>query len=204
MIARLQYISQGNNLQNIQAACEAGCDWIQLRVKDTALVEVLEIAQAARQICDAHQAKLIINDYPEIAQAVKADGVHLGKLDTSHRVARKLLGKDFIVGGTANTIADIRKYASEGAVDYIGLGPFRYTTTKQNLSPILGVEGYQRIIDQCKVEAIDLPIIAIGGILLEDITDIVATGVHGIALSGLITKAEDKTALIADIKSKLG
>lgn len=200
LISKLQYISSAtaelSHLQSIKAVCEAGGKWVQLRLKEETPVKVLEIAHKARVICRDYGATFILNDYPEIARVVKADGLHLGKLDMPHREARKIIGDDMILGGTANTMGDIRKYAEEGVVNYIGLGPFRYTTTKQNLSPILGLEGYQKVVEQCEKEQIDLPIIAIGGILLDDISEIMKTGVHGIAVSGLLTKAINKKQVI--------
>ena len=104
--------------------------------------------------------------------------------------ARKLLGKDFIIGGTANTIEDVKAHDEAGA-DYIGCGPFRFTTTKEKLSPILGLEGYRHIVNEMKLHHIDLPIVAIGGIRKEDIPDIMKTGVTGIALSSSILQAEN-------------
>ncbi|MEM6700937.1 MAG: thiamine phosphate synthase [Bacteroidota bacterium] len=199
-ISKLQYISsttpEQSHLQSIEAICKAGGKWIQLRLKEEIPAKVLEIAHRAKMICKDYGATFILNDYPEIARVVEADGLHLGKLDMPHVEAREIIGQDMILGGTANTMEDIRKYAKEGVVDYIGLGPFRYTATKQNLSPILGLEGYQKVVEQCKKEQIDLPIIAIGGILLEDISEIMETGVHGIAVSGLLTKAVDKKEMI--------
>ncbi len=199
-IERLQYISQGENaiahLEAIASAYGAGCKWVQLRMKDTATNELFNIAQQAKAISKSYDSTLIINDFPLIAKAVNADGVHLGLTDMTHEQAKTTLGETFIIGGTANTIDDIRKYVAEGVVDYIGLGPFRFTTTKQKLSPILGVEGYQRIMDLCRAENINIPIIAIGGIELEDVPIIMSTGVYGIAVSGLITKAAKKEELI--------
>ncbi|MEM8523766.1 MAG: thiamine phosphate synthase [Bacteroidota bacterium] len=206
-ISKLQYVSaqagQQTHLQVIEAICVAGGKWIQLRLKGETPAEVLQIAHKAKAICRDHGATFILNDYPGIARSVEADGVHLGKLDTPHREARKIIGNDMILGGTANTMEDIRHYAREGIVDYIGLGPFRYTNTKQNLSPILGLEGYEKIIKCCKAEEIDLPIVAIGGILLEDIPEIMEMGVHGIAISGLLTKSKQKKELISTIHGML-
>ena len=104
--------------------------------------------------------------------------------------ARRILGNKYIIGGTANTYEDVKNLYSAGA-DYIGCGPFRYTTTKKNLNPILGLEGYKNIIQQAKKNSINLPIIAIGGITVEDIPAIMATGINGIALSGSILRASD-------------
>ncbi len=207
MIAKLQYISQATatqtHLEAIHAACNAGCKWIQLRLKNTPIREVETIAKAAKIICKKHGATFIINDYVSIAKAVKSDGIHLGKSDLTHRDARHILGNDIIIGGTANTFEDIQKYHEEGVVDYVGVGPFRFTTTKKELSPILGLEGYKQIIQQCNAADIQLPIIAIGGIQLTDIQDIMTTGLHGIAVSSLITKSDNKYKLIENIHTLL-
>ena len=97
--------------------------------------------------------------------------------------ARRLLGPDFIIGGTANTFEDIERLYRQGA-NYIGCGPFRYTTTKKNISAILGIEGNGGV-------GIKLPMVAIGGILYDDIPEIMQTGVTGIAVSGAVLNAEN-------------
>ena len=132
----------------------------------------------------------IIDDHVELVKKIHADGVHPGKKDMPVAEARKMLGKDFIIGGTANTFEDVKMHYEAGA-DYIGCGPFRFTTTKKNLSPILGLEGYRSIVSQMKEAGIHLPIVAIGGITFEDIPSIMATGVTGIALSGTILRADN-------------
>ncbi len=194
MIEKLHFITQENeiytHLRSITAACEAGIKWVQLRIKDKDEDEILELAQLAREICDEYGAKLIINDYPEIAKRVNADGLHLGKEDMPVDKARKIVGDEMIIGATANTLEDIIKHAENGA-DYIGLGPFRYTNTKKNLSPVLGLEGYENILSECGKLGIDVPIIAIGGIETSDVTALMGTGIHGIAVSGLIVNSGD-------------
>lgn len=203
MISNLHYISQEINgkdhIQNIEEACKAGIDWVQLRVKDQPAEEVEVMAYEAKAICKKYGAKLIINDYVEIAKAVKSYGVHLGKNDMDPTEARKILGDQPYIGCTANTFEDVQKLYSAG-VDYIGLGPFKETITKENLSPILGVRGYSTILNNMIIHEIDIPIIAIGGIELEDVMDIQLTGCYGIAVASLINLAEDKQELIEDIK----
>ena len=188
MLSKLHYISQGktqqDHLENIQKACKNGAELVQLRLKEMAIETILKTAKKAREITSHFKVKLIINDHYEIAKAVKADGVHLGKTDACPLVVRDYLGEQFIIGGTANTLADC-KVLIEKKVNYIGLGPFRFTETKKNLSPVLGLEGYKQLID--KLEK-DTPIIAIGGIGMGDVTSIMKTGVYGIAVSGAITK----------------
>jgi thiamine-phosphate pyrophosphorylase len=202
MISNLHYISQSSHTDNILAACDAGCKWIQLRIKNESPATVLPVAEAVKKICDRYQASLIINDYPQIAVAVAAAGVHVGKLDMTVAAARAITGDKMIVGGTANTLADILQHVQDGA-SYVGVGPFRFTTTKQNLSPILGLSGYQSILQSLKEKNIRIPVIAIGGILPEDIPALMETGIHGIAVSGLITHATDKQAVVSQIHHQL-
>ncbi len=201
MIGRLQFISQENpritHLQSIEAACQGGVKWIQLRVKNKPLAQVKALAEDAKSICLQWGARLIINDYPQIAEAIGADGLHLGKEDMPLQQARQLVGS-MIIGQTANTFEDVWRHALNGA-DYVGLGPFAYTTTKEKLSPILGLKGYQQILHRCREEGINIPLIAIGGIELKDIAAIMATGVHGIAVSSLICNAENCRLTVTSI-----
>ena len=205
-ISRLQYISQESNgkthLENIEEACLAGIDWIQLRIKDKPLEEIKRIALEARIICTKYKAKLILNDYVTIAKEIKADGVHIGKTDISLLEARQILGDKVIIGGTANTFEDI-KFLSTLSTDYIGLGPFQFTHTKENLSPVIGLDGYRNIVKQCHEQKIKIPIIAIGGILAEDTLSILGTEVYGIAMSNTISKAQDKKAMVTLLHYKI-
>ena len=174
-------------------ALEGGCRWIQLRMKEATEEEVEKEAIRVQDLCRQYGATFIIDDHVALAKKLHADGVHLGKKDMPIAEARKLLGKDFIIGGTANTFEDVQMHYAAGA-DYIGCGPFRFTTTKKNLSPVLGLEGYRNIVSRMKEAGINLPIVAIGGIAFEDIPAIMQTGVSGIALSGSILRADDPIA----------
>ena len=173
-------------------ALEGGCKWIQLRMKDASPEEVEQEALRVQALCRTYHATFIIDDHVELVKKLHADGVHLGKHDMPVAEARRLLGNGFIIGGTANTFDDVKMHYEAGA-DYIGCGPFRFTTTKKNLSPILGLEGYRRIVSQMKEAGINLPIVAIGGITREDIPAILQTGVTGVALSGTILRADNPT-----------
>ena len=173
---------------SVRMALEGGCRWIQLRMKNVAAEHIYPIAQRTQKMCKEYGATFIIDDHVEIAKQIQADGVHLGKLDMPIGEARSILGNDFIIGGTANTFEDVKAHYEAGA-DYIGCGPFRYTTTKTNLSPLLGLDGYRRIISQMKEAGIDIPLVAIGGITKGDIPSLLETGVTGIALSGSILRA---------------
>ena len=171
-------------------ALEGGCRWIQLRMKDASPEEVEQEALRVQALCRTYHATFIIDDHVELVKKLHADGVHLGKHDMPVAEARRLLGNGFIIGGTANTFDDVKMHYEAGA-DYIGCGPFRFTSTKKNLSPILGLEGYRRIVSQMKEAGINLPIVAIGGITREDIPAILQTGVTGVALSGTILRADN-------------
>ena len=168
---------------------EAGCRWVQLRLKGADDAEIYMVGKALRQLCDRYEATLILDDVVRMVPVIGADGVHLGKQDMPVDEARKVLGPDKIIGGTANTFEDVKRLAQQGA-NYIGCGPFRFTTTKKNLSPLLGLEGYAAILEQMRQQQIDLPLIAIGGITVEDVPDLIDLGVSGIAISGAILEAK--------------
>lgn len=177
-------------LDSVKIALEGGCRWVQLRMKNADEQTMRRTAEEAMALCRAAGARFIIDDNVHLVKELGADGVHLGKNDMPVPQARELLGKGFIIGGTANTVEDVTALYAAGA-DYIGCGPFRFTTTKEKLSPVLGLEGYRRIVEAMRKNGISLPIVSIGGITLEDIPDIMATGVNGIALSGSVLRAED-------------
>lgn len=179
-----------NHIEGAKLALEGGCKWIQLRMKNYPKSDIIEIANEINKLCKQYNAILIIDDYPDIAMEVKADGVHLGKKDMNPIEARNLMGEEYIIGGTANSFDDIRQLVAEN-VDYIGLGPYRFTKTKENLSPILGIKGYEDIINKCKEYNYKTPIVAIGGIEIEDIPSLVKMGVNGVAISGYILNNEN-------------
>lgn len=185
-------------LDSARMALEGGCRWIQLRMKDHSLDEVEEIGRKVQALCKQYEAIFIIDDHVELAKKLQADGVHLGLKDMPVREARQVLGEGFLIGGTANTFEDIVQHWQGGA-DYIGCGPFRYTDTKKNLSPVLGLEGYASILRQMREADIPLPVVAIGGITRTDIPAILQTGVRGIALSGTVLRAEDPVQEMREI-----
>ena len=198
----LQFISHHSErysyLDSIQLALCGGCRWIQLRMKDASDDEVRPVAIAAQRMCREYGATFIIDDRVELVRELGADGVHLGKNDMPIVEARRILGADYIIGGTANTIWDVKAHYAAGA-DYIGCGPFRFTTTKKNLSPVLGLDGYRRIVKEMREANIDIPIVAIGGIAEKDIPAILATGIDGIALSGTVLRADDPVEKMKEI-----
>ena len=177
----LQFITHHTDrydeIAGTRAVLEGGCRWVQLRMKDAPAEEVLRIGREIEKLCREYGAKFILDDHVELVRELNADGVHLGKLDTPVAEARRILGPEYLIGATANTFEEI--------------GPFRFTQTKRNLSPVLGLEGYRTIMERCRNAGIALPVVAIGGITAADVEDILATGVTGIALSGALLQAEN-------------
>jgi len=206
MFNKLQYISQGETvekqLQNIHQALDAGCNWIQMRFKNQTPEKRFVLAEAVKTLCEEYLANFIVNDDVLLAQKIAADGVHLGLTDMTIPEARAILGNRKIIGATANTFEDVL-FQSKNGCDYIGLGPFQFTETKEKLSPILGAKGYASILNKMKTENILTPVYAIGGITLENIESLVKTGIHGIAVSGMITKNLQKEKLVQQLNDKL-
>ncbi|MFH1005044.1 MAG: thiamine phosphate synthase [Bacteroidota bacterium] len=198
-ISQLHYITQEvesfTHTQLAEFACRGGTDWVQLRVKGKSFAEWLNIAEETKIICNKYGAKLIINDNIFVAKEISADGVHLGKEDMSPKEARKFLGDNFIIGGTANSLEDV-KTQMKNRVNYIGLGPYRFTITKEKINHILGLEGIKKIIQKVisfeKYLGYACPLVAIGGIRIEDVKPLFEAGVQGVAVSSGINLADDK------------
>ena len=176
--------------EEVQMVLEGGCKWIQLRIKDISDEEFRQTALEIIPLCKENEAFLVFDDRVELAMEMGVHGVHLGKNDMNPLQARETMGAEAIIGVTANTADDILRLKGWD-VDYVGLGPFRSTTTKKNLSPLLGPDGYREVVNKVREADIPLPIVAIGGITLEDIPEIMATGVNGVAVSGSIINAPD-------------
>lgn len=175
---------------SVRIALEGGCRWIQLRMKHASDEEFETVAQTAVRLCREYGATLIVDDRVDMVGRTGADGVHLGMNDMPVSEARKILGPGKIIGGTANTYDNIRFHAASGA-DYIGCGPFRHTDTKEKLAPILGLDGYGRILSEMRRDGLSLPVVGIGGVTAEDIPALAAAGLSGIALSGSVLRAAD-------------
>jgi thiamine-phosphate pyrophosphorylase len=187
---KIQYIINYPWNEEYLYAIKAGINFIQFRIKQRS-VKSDEALCLAIEKCKEQRGDitLIIDDYVDLVREMDVCGVHLGKMDMPILEARKILPNK-IIGATANCFKDILNAEEKGA-NYIGLGPYKYTTTKKNLSPILGISGIESIINECQKRGINIPIYAIGGIVLEDIPLLKKIGVYGIALSGVITYAEN-------------
>lgn len=202
----LQFITHYNErfsyLDSADIALQGGCKWVQLRMKGAADEEFKAVAADVRRMCTEAGARFIIDDRVNLVKEIGADGVHLGRNDMPVAEARKILGDDYIIGGTANTIEDIERIYKDGG-DYIGCGPFRFTTTKEKLSPVLGLDGYRSIMAEMNNRGIMLPIVAIGGIGFDDIDPLLDAGVTGIALSGSILNAAEPVEEMKRVVNKI-
>ncbi|MEE0883002.1 MAG: thiamine phosphate synthase [Bacteroidales bacterium] len=179
-------------IDSAKLALDNGIKLIQLRMKHSGLSQRMEAAYILKKECEKYKAKLIINDDYRLALEIEADGVHLGQKDEEISFARNVLKPFQIIGRTCNTKEQILKAYEEGA-DYIGLGPYRFTSTKENLSPILGLEGYKDI-------DVKIPIYAIGGIRLEDAKPLSETGIYGIAISSLILESKEPEKKVKELR----
>lgn len=191
-IARFQYITQecdgASHAELALAALKGGARWVQARVKGRGFTEADSIVNSVKAACDKFGALLIVNDHVEIALSVAAHGVHLGRDDMSINEARRLLGSKAIIGATANCWSDIELAGLQGA-DYIGIGPYRFSKTKENLRPLLGSEGIATLAGRCAHAGVKIPLIAIGGVELADLGVLSETGVYGVAVASAVNLA---------------
>ncbi|MDE7081192.1 MAG: thiamine phosphate synthase, partial [Muribaculaceae bacterium] len=188
--------------EQVKAVLEGGCRWIQLRMKEASQDEVAEMARIIKPLTDEKEAFLIINDYVDVCRDVNCIGVHLGKSDMPPSKARLELGPLAVIGVTANTFADIEAVRSLD-IDYIGIGPFRDTNTKANLAPILGLEGVADLCSRMKGAEINIAHVAVGGIRLDDVQQLLEAGCDGLAVSGAIAFADDMVQATRDFIAML-
>jgi thiamine-phosphate pyrophosphorylase len=171
-----------SHASQVARLCAAGAGWIQLRMKAAPLPDWKAEAVRAVAECRRHGAVLIVNDSVDVALDSGADGVHLGSLDGAWAEARRRLGPGALIGGTVNTSADARRALEAGCLDYVGVGPLRFTATKLNLSPVLGLEGIRRLVR----ELAGLPAWAIGGVTPADLPGLRLAGAAGVAVSSFL------------------
>lgn len=173
--------------ESVELALKGGCGIVQLREKDCTSREFLDLAVSVKVVTDAYEVPLVINDRVDIAMAVGADGVHLGREDLPVQVARNLLGPDKIVGATANTVERAVKAMKDGA-DYLGVGDVFGTITKSDTKHI----SLDDLTEIC--QAVRIPVVAIGGINADNISLLGPTGVRGAAVISAIVGKRDITA----------
>ncbi len=203
----LQFITNPSDrytiAQEVKMVIDGGCKWVQLRMKDASYDELKATAEDIIPICKDAGVILVIDDNVALVKELRVHGVHLGKEDMDPQKAREMLGPHAIIGVTANTADDIM--AMRGIdVDYVGLGPFRHTTTKKKLAPVIGLDGYTSIMQEVKSKGNKLPVVAIGGITADDVEQVMATGVQGLAMSGAIINSDNSADYVDRVLSLLG
>ena len=205
-IEKLQFIThdieQHTHIEQAQIACEAGAKWIQYRCLTKTDDELLEDINVIAEICDDWGATLIVTDHIHLNGKADIQGFHIEDMDADFKQLREELGEAITIGGSSNTVEGLLRIAAEGA-DYAGFGPFKVTTTKPNNAPLLGIEGYAKAMNVLKQQIIDLPVLAVGGITLDDIDDLLKTGVFGIAASSAINQAENMREAYLDFYDKV-
>lgn len=195
-------IPQHTHITQAQIACEAGAKWIQYRCLSKADDELLADINLIANICDDWGATLIVTNHVHLKGKADIQGFHIEDMNADFIALRKQLGDEYTLGGSSNTIENLIRLAKEGA-DYAGFGPFKVTTTKPNNSPLLGIKGYANAMEILKQQSIDLPILAVGGVTLQDIDTLLATGIYGIAASSAINQAEDMYQAYKDFYNSL-
>lgn len=174
-------------------AIDGGCRWVQIRMKNATDDEIKRVFTSIRDRAKETLTTVIINDRVELAKELSEEGVagvHLGSEDMAPAAARNFLGPNAIIGVTAHSYEDIEN-VKDLDIDYIGLGPFAHTETKERLAPLLGIDGVKEIVDQAKENEVFIPIVAVGGVKLHDIKQLLEAGVNGVAVSGAIANASN-------------
>lgn len=193
-IEKFQYITHDiphlTHIEQVQKACEAGAKWIQYRCLTKPDEELLADINAIAEICDDWGTTLIVTNHVHLNGKADIQGFHIEDMEADFISIRKIVGNDITLGGSANTVENLIRLANQG-VDYAGFGPFAITQTKPNNFPILGISGYAEAISTLKTNNIQMPVLAVGGITINDVEALMHTGIYGIAASGAINFAND-------------
>jgi thiamine-phosphate pyrophosphorylase len=195
-ILDLGYVETSAGPKTAEALVRGGVDLIQLRAKNLSTVEIETLAAGLHSIATRHGVPLIINDHPEIARKVRAEGVHLGQDDMPIAEARKIVGADCAIGKSTHSLDQAIRAFYEGA-DYIGFGPLFATPTKPDYPPI-GLGEIQKVHD-----AVRIPIFCIGGIKLDNLPEVIEAGAQRVVIVSGLLQATDIAAYGRDLKQLL-
>jgi len=206
-ISTFHYLTQDlpdrTHADQARAACEAGANWIQYRCLSKSDEEMVEEINELAAICDDWGTTLILTDHYHLLNWVDAQGVHLEDMHADFKAIRKKIGNDKTLGGSANSFEDIQRIVSSGVVDYVGCGPFATTLTKPNNHALLGVAGYSEIINSMKSNHIDIPVLAVGGVSINDVDELLSAGVYGIAVCSAVNGAENPKVAVREFYKKM-
>lgn len=182
----------------IAMAINNGVDIIQLREKNASTEKIVQIGNTIQPFLKIHNIPLIINDDIEAAKILDADGVHVGQHDAAYKTAREFLGPNKIIGLSIENAAQVDAIKQYHDLDYVGIGPIFSTNTKKDAAKPLGIAGLKEIY-----ERINIPTFAIGGIDLNNINDVMQTGVQGAAIVSAVCNAENPADICASFNKKL-
>ncbi|KOR25750.1 thiamine phosphate synthase [Clostridium sp. L74] len=175
----------------IEDAILGGVTIVQVREKDISTREFFKVAKEVKEVTDYYKVPIIINDRLDIAQAIDADGVHLGQKDMPLNIARKILGKDKLIGISVGNLKEALEAENNGA-DYLGIGTIFPTGSKKDVDAIIGIDGLSQVKN-----SISIPSVAIGGINKTNFKDVLKTGIEGISVISAILD-EDNVKLAAN------
>lgn len=202
-ISRFHYLTQDmpghTHIEQADMACHAGANWIQYRCLSKTDEEMLAEIHHIAADCDDWGATLVLTNHYHLLDKADVQGVHIEDLNADLVAIRKAIGDDKTLGTSAINIADLLRIQSLGVVDYCSFGPFAHTDTLPNDYPLIGFNGYREL----EKHLITIPVIAVGGIQLADVENLMATGIHGIAVSAAINLAVDPKAMVKAFYQKV-
>lgn len=186
-----------SHVELARQAISGGADTIQFRHKGGSTRWLIETAGEIREVCTKAGVCFIVNDRLDVAVASNADGVHLGQDDFPIPLARKILGKDRVIGGSAATLEEALRCEAEGA-DYVGFGPVYPTGSKDDAGPVSGIDGLRTV-----VRSLNLPVVAIGGIHNANILELMRTGAWGVAVISAVCCRESPECATRELRQIL-
>ena len=192
-----------SHVEQTITACEAGANWIQYRCFNKTEEEMIAELHQVAAVCDDWGATLILTDHYQLLDRVDAQGVHIEDMMADLKSIREWITDEKTFGTSATSFADIERIAASQVIDYVGCGPFSVTSTKPNDYPLLGVTGYRKIVSQMIENDIHIPLLAVGGIQIEDVNDLMNTGIHGIAVSAAVYLADNPAEAIKAFRNRL-
>ncbi|MES2807354.1 MAG: thiamine phosphate synthase [Bacteroidota bacterium] len=202
-ISKFHYLTQDlpdrSHTQQVQTACEAGANWVQYRCLTKTDEELIEEINHVATICDDWGATLIISNHYHLLDKVDVQGVHIEDMDADLAAIRAQIGQDKTLGASATNIKRLLSVQALSVVDYCGYGPFAHTTTKLNDKPLLGFEGY----DLLQRHQLQLPVLAVGGIKINDVEPLMKTGIYGVAVSSAVNLSDDPASVVKTIYKKI-
>ena len=206
-ISKFHYLTQDlphrSHVEQVQLACKAGANWIQYRCLTKNDLDLVKEIHEIASICDDWGATLILTEHYHLLNQVDAQGVHMEDMKADFKSIREQIGEDKTLGASANSFEDIERIALLNVIDYIGCGPFSITQTKPNTHSLLGIEGYKNIIQKMKKAGIDIPVLAVGGVKITDVEELIETGINGIAVSSAVNHANDPGMALKDFYKKI-